>query len=96
MNESIRRRAYEKFKLRWMLGHGYTLEDMIGFMQDIWNESKGSPFALFNDFQFENGFNGEIYPCYAEFLKFEYKDKMTMRGILSDSEYELYLEDVNE
>lgn len=67
--------AYEKYKLMWMLAHGYSLKDLIKELQDALDESDEdlSLQSIFEDWEFGIGFGSEIWPCYNEFLETEYK-----------------------
>lgn len=62
---------YEKYKLQWMLSHGYTLADLISGMQgqllDIDPESTLLLNMLFDQWQNGRGFNGEIWPSFEDF-----------------------------
>lgn len=70
------KKAYEDFKLEWMIRHCYTLENLIGELQKLKEESDPdmSLEALFADWEFGYGFGSEIWPCYEEFLECEYKE----------------------
>lgn len=72
-DDKAKRMKYEKFKLQWMLDHGYTLKDLFEILDDY---SKGyhyhydsypSVSEMKDDF-FDGGFHGEIYPSYEEWL----------------------------
>lgn len=63
---------YEKYKLQWMLGHGYSLENLIDELQNIQNEyfweDHERPEISFVMCQFERGlgfksddYGGEIW-----------------------------------
>lgn len=65
--------AYERFKLMWMLDHGFTLEDLVRELESLRAESPDlSIEALFHDWELECGFSSEIWPCFEEFLACEY------------------------
>lgn len=74
---SEKQKAYERFKLQWMIDHGYTLEDLMNAMEDLKREA---PFVdlrmIFDHWQFDCGFGSEIWPCYDEWLDCEYKEEM--------------------
>lgn len=65
---------YERFKLYWMLAHKYTLKDLIEQLQVMIDEdvdSSDTPTtleSLFEDWEFGVGFNGEIWPCFNEYM----------------------------
>lgn len=69
-------KLYERFKLQWMLDHGFTLKDLIHELSMVLDESDGdmSLEAIFEDWEFGYGFGSEIWPCFAEFLECEYKE----------------------
>ena len=92
---NIKQIAYEKYKLDWLLRHGYTLTDLIAEL-DLIQESDPceSISQLFTDWESDFGFNSEIWVCYQEFLDNEYQDKGYMRQLLNWEEYENYKEDI--
>lgn len=77
MNENEKQKEYEKFKLQWMIDHGYTLVDLINELQVMIDEDLDEsdvPTALkslFDDWEFGFGFGSEIWPCYEEWLDYE-------------------------
>lgn len=66
---------YQKFKLEWMLSHGYSLEDLIHRVSEILQEENTLNLSFeeaFKIFENEVGFAGnEIWPCYSEWLNEE-------------------------
>lgn len=72
-------KEYKKYKMQWMIDRGYTLEDVVCIMQELYEEgdhydNKGSsPQSLFKDFEQSYGFDGAIYPCFDEWYNNEYK-----------------------
>lgn len=87
---SIRKIAYEKYKLDWLMRHGYSLTDLIrevNSLQDEFISTKQAYLAFVNEY----GFNGEIWSCYNEFLDNEYKDKEYIKSILNPQEFKLYI-----
>lgn len=69
---SIELQGYERYQLEWMIEHGYSLEDLINKMDDIFDEwyceegERPMPSSLFEDFE-EIGFNdSEIWVCEEE------------------------------
>lgn len=70
---------YKKYKMQWMIDHGYNLDDVINTMQEMYEEGdhhgkKGSsPLNLFLDFEQSYGFDYNIYPCFEEWYNNEYK-----------------------
>lgn len=69
-------KEHERFKLQWMLDHGYTLEDLMDALEAMRVESPGVPLNhLFDHWQFDVGFESEIWPCYDEWLSCEGQEK---------------------
>ena len=85
--------AYEKYKLDWMMSHGYTLVDLAAQIRDV-QEVNPNINAIGALFEWENdlGFDGEIWACYDEFMDSEFLDKEYMAMILGCDEYKKYLE----
>ena len=88
--------AYEKYKLHWMISHGFTLTDLknavVEAMEDMAEEGEGikekadvAPFvegAI--DAFLDRGFgHGSLYVCYEEFLRAEYQDRDYVRYLES-------------
>lgn len=67
------RKAYEQFRLQWMLDHGHTLSELIDELQKLRDEGDTDMTlqAVFKDWEFGYGFGSEIWPCYEEFLDCE-------------------------
>ncbi len=70
------RQQYEKFKLQWMLDHGYTLTDFVKILDDIAEESEDneSVFEYYDTFESDIGFNGALYPSFHEWFENERKE----------------------
>ena len=72
------RQAYERFRLQWMIDHGYRLEDLVLKLESMIMEDENESgvqtdlLSLFEDWEFGIGFNGAIWPCFDEFLENEY------------------------
>lgn len=90
---NIKKVAYEKYKLDWMLSHGYTLKDLVSELSYYIEESNEDCATVFDVWESDYGFNGEIWVCYEEFLDNEYQDKEYMQTILSDTEFKQYCEE---
>lgn len=93
----IQKIAYEKYRLQWMLTHGYSLTDLINQIQeynhDYADNTSDNLIAAFNDWEYDIGFNGELWACFDEFYCSEYQDEDYVKALLSAAEWELYLED---
>lgn len=67
---------YNRYQLKWMRDHGYSISDMITALSNTAKEMERShPHSLshslkyvFNEWALEDGFNGEIWACYEEWL----------------------------
>lgn len=95
MNNDIKKRAYELYKLDWMASHGHTLQDIAAVVAEL--SDLGVPSEeVFSEFE-QNGFspNGEIYVCFDEFVVNEYQDMDYMRSLLSKEDFKLYLKDLD-
>ena len=70
------RKAYEGFQLIWMQTHGYSMQDLISQLeavrQDLLDED-ASIQTVFEYWEDNVGFGGEIWPCFDEYLDNEYK-----------------------
>ena len=72
------KQAYEIFRLKWMIDHGYGIPDLIKYLDAMIEEDQNESgvrtdlFSLFQDWEFGIGFDGSIWPCYQEFLENEY------------------------
>lgn len=61
-------KAYEKFKLKWLLDHGCTLAQLIKELDEIYDEDPLKPSECFNLFESDYGFGSEIYPSFDEWF----------------------------
>lgn len=68
------KKAYERFKLQWMLDHGFTLTDLMECMEVMLHEDALDGLhtkltRLFDRWEFGVGFvGGSVWPCYDEYL----------------------------
>ena len=77
------RKLYEQYKLQWLIDHGYTLNDIINQLQELYDnpyfdEDNDSNLIsnLFDMWEDEFGFPGaEIWACYDEWLKNDCEDQ---------------------
>jgi len=71
-----KQKAYEKFKLQWMINHGYTLTDLINELEKMRHEEDDMALqTLFADWEYGFGFSSEIWPCFEEYLECEYLEE---------------------
>lgn len=76
LQQSEKYKKYEKFKLQWMLDHGYTLSDLVEHLDMMIHEDhaeetgiRTSLPSLFEDWEFGVGFTGgAVWPCFEEWL----------------------------
>lgn len=79
INSQELEKEYEKFKLQWLIDHGFSLKDIIREMDKNATEhyetleEHCSCEEAFEEFE-ENGFCGMIYPCYNEWLENDYQE----------------------
>lgn len=93
---NIKKIAYEKYKLDWMLHHGYTLTDLINGLELMREENEDDSIQqLFVDWEYGFGFGSEIWVCFDEFIDNEYTDTDYMKQILTRDEYQKYQENLN-
>lgn len=58
-------KEYKKYKTQWLVDHGYTLNDVIDYLQENYKYQTEDPYRLFKHFE-KYGFNYEIYACFDE------------------------------
>lgn len=88
-NSKLRKGAYEKYQLDFMLKRGISLTEFVEEL--LKGESRGSAKEYFDEFACNsNGFQGELWVCYDEFLENEYLDVDYMEYLLSEKEFEQY------
>lgn len=75
------KQEYELFKLQWMIDHGYTLRSLMDWLDRYLAEEMSefldgndidldlNPSSIFSRWESESGFNGNIYPCFEEWLE---------------------------
>ena len=63
---------YERYKLSWMLDHGYTLKDLIDQLEELRQENiDGDLQSIFDEWEFGYGFGSEIWAGFDEFAQNE-------------------------
>lgn len=93
-NEDITKIAYERYKLKWMLDHGYTLRHLMTELDMMLEEFEDNDMdQIFDDWEFGYGFGSEIWSCYDEFMETEFLNSDYMSDILiTASEWRAYIE----
>ena len=70
-------KAYDKYILNWMLTHNHSLEELIAKLderleENIENEIDcNSVRELFSQWEFDEGFDGELWATYGEWIDCE-------------------------
>lgn len=90
----IKKIAYEKYKLDWMLHHGYKLSDLINELSVCMEEANEDLVVVFDVWESDYGFGSEIWVSFEEFIDSEYRDEGYMQLLLTWEEYEKYQEDI--
>lgn len=76
-------RAYGMYQLEWMKQHGYTLQDLMEQI-DVQEHCGLEVAEMFKIFQ-EDGFYGECWASYDEFLNNEFQNEDYMEHLLDDA-----------
>ena len=78
--ESTKNSDYQNYQLQWMIDHNYSLEDLIDNLNEqidqnpkqyISNNSHVYLHNAFADWEYESGFNQDLYVCEEEFQQTE-------------------------
>lgn len=93
-------KAYENYKLEWMKEHGYSLEDLLYYLdtayEDAVDDSDGlcgiSPSKAMEVAEEIGLDNGEIWSSRDEFLDNEFQDSEIVRNLLDDEQFKDYEE----
>lgn len=85
---------YNKYRLNWMIDHGYSLDDIIEGLQSVFNSrlvEDGIPQMkdLFNEWETYQGFNGSLYASFDEWCENERKSYIR-DGVTKKPSYEEY------
>ena len=88
---NIKEIAYAKYQLDWMIAHGHSITMLLRELELM---SRKDPdcnlLTLFENWEYDNGFGGEVWACYDEFMETYYQDDTYMKALLTEDEYELY------
>lgn len=103
--ESLLKKAYEAYKIRWMKDHGHTIKELLEGLQEqlmlkagsdrlhvtfTQNELKTLITDVFSEWEMDNAFSGECYACENEFENTEFKIPWYMTETLSGRMLETY------
>lgn len=96
MVEKVFERAYNRYKLQWMIDNGHTFKELLDELQAQMMKSLLPAETIKEAFSyFENslGFDGDhldIWDCEESFRETEWKDDTYMRKLLTSSEYGIW------
>lgn len=65
-------KEYEKYKTKWLINNGYTLDDVINYLEDNYKYQKENPKSLFRHFE-KYGFDHKIYLDFTTWYREIYK-----------------------
>ena len=72
---------YQNYQLQWMIDHNYSLNDLIDSLNEYINENseeyittiENKPhinlYNVFKDWEYDSGFNQDLYVCEDEFYQ---------------------------
>lgn len=69
------RTKYEKFKFQWMLDHGHTIDSLVSYLASSLEDSGEPLWETYRAWEEYTGFDGEIWPCFNEWLDNEGKEE---------------------
>lgn len=79
--------AYEKYRLDWMKRHNHTITELIRALDQMQSDlPEESVSDLFDNFDNNYGFDGELWACFDEFMETEFRDDEYMATILTPEE----------
>lgn len=82
---------YAKYQLYWMQTHQKSLHDFLTSIFHTMDLNKAvNADEILQQWESDQGFDGELYACESEFLDTEFQDKDFMRQLLSKTEYNVY------
>ena len=64
---------YEKFQYQWLIDHGYALMDLIKTLNEY--QPSMNLLTVFENWEYEQGFNGQLYPCEYEYYDNKYLEE---------------------
>lgn len=86
----IAKRAYEKFKLLWMMEQGFTIDDLLNCLYMYAVDTDKPMLDIVDDWETARGFDDEVWPSFQEFLNAEFNEKDIRQQLMSSKEYEAY------
>lgn len=91
--ENLRKAAYELYKQDWLCEH-VSKERQLASIREYYemDEEDRSAYEDYDDYLFENGYGGEMYVCFDEFLGAEFQDEGYMEYLLGPKLFKQYTE----
>ena len=91
---SIRELGYELYKVDWQ--RRISADRQMDLLKDYYDYTlaSGEEDYAYEDYLFDNGYNGELYVSFDEFEENEYQDQEYMETLFSKEQYKEYLKDV--
>lgn len=91
-------KAYENYKLEWMKEHGYSLSDLLYYLDSAYDDAVDDNGGMCGicpskamETAEETGLdNGEIWASYGEFLGNEFQNPEVVRELLDDGQFKSY------
>ena len=78
--------AYELYKIDWETTHISTERKLAAYREYVYTKLVDyDDNYTFEDWLFDNGYDGDIYVCFDEFLGAEYQDEEYMEYLLGNS-----------
>lgn len=81
---SEKQKAYESFKLQWMIDHGYTLEDLMNAMEDLKREAPFVDLRMIFDHAVLNALNGDSCGNHSEAVAMAVEALSIVSGMEND------------
>lgn len=104
IKNDIKQIAFERYKLWWMICHGFTLGDFTDALEhQMEAENDIEPITdpldisfrgLMEKWEHDICFGGSVWPCFEEFCTHEYRDAKIMYMLLSMTERKRYEKDI--
>lgn len=84
--------CYEQYQLYWMRQHQKSIQDFLTSILETISDYEGDKTAaeLLTQWEYDRGFDGELYASENEFLDIEFLDADFMKELLSETDYILY------
>lgn len=90
----IQELAYELYKIDWM--RRISPERQMDALRNYYQENVDDAYYSFEGYLDDQGYDGELYVCFDEFLGVEYQNREYIRELLDNEElYALYKQDLD-